>query len=1107
MRKTKSLQRVLALSLTCGMVLPIFAQSSVSAQEGLPVTRYATPEQALESFDTDSETADKIAKKVVFGKDAAGAPLEWYIAGKDPVGGGMVLVSAAPYETEVKYNPEGNSTVDADDPSIIYENGAPESVGTNHYGASSIRAELNGEESLEAHFTSVEKDVLMESTVATTDSKNSVTYRTVDKVYFLSAGALNYPQTDKNGSLTFYAGSATKETPDGTLAYSSEYWLPFPAKFFTRSPRPTILYHVLGGGFLGAGVRQVTSLDRDTNPSNVVAVVQINTDAIDHFEADSDDAAFEIIYKGGTPGEPEPEPESFGKLIINDAGNAIDVRGVTGEVTLCVEKNGNTYRKTLTSDISYPVNLLSFDGTFIDSLDGASVYLEKDGVKEFARQREFYEYDNVLITDQEGAVVNTDDNNHVPNDPTQGPAAYAFDNDRSTFYHTEWDPEYTVSAEQPAEVTIEFNEVVNDIHQMAYLPRQDQPSGKGDFLQFSISYKVNEEDDWTLAKDVTFAEGAKSEMRFVSFDPIDAKYIRLVITSGTGFHASASEIDFFRTVDDRFTELDAAIADAENFIENAANYTQESITDIQSKLDAARTVRNKEDASNDEIGQAVSNLNNAVSLAEPTNLADLEELYNTVNAMPDDNYTSATWQALKSALSEAKAVLIGSGRTYEMVSGAIDAINTAVAGLRYNLDLAGLQTLVNECSALLEEDHETDGWAEFTEALGAAEAILDSTEQITQDQVDEAKTALQTAKDALHAKFDKNELRALIDHCDEYMFRQSSYTKEAYDNLQDAIDAAELIEADTNTTQELIDEALENLKAAEEYLLANRIPDNIKIMLREKVAELESFVSSADNEALYTDSSWNTLETVYAAAKEFSDGLELPQNPMRDLYTHYTALTDAYESLEYKPADYAKVDEAIAKADSLNKENYTDFSAVEEAVAAVDRDKNITEQTAVDAMAQAIEDAITALEYKPADYTKVDEAIAKVEGLNKEDYKDFSAVEEAIAAVVRDKNITEQSAVDAMAQAIEDAITALEKKEEPDKPGTEEPDPDKPGTEDPSQDKPGTGGTDQKEQTNENGQSNVPLTGDASNVFVWLMISLILGAGLSRGFFTRMKKR
>ena len=1035
MRKTKFLQRVLALSLTCGMVLPILAQSSVSAQEGLPVTRYATPEQALESFDTDSETADKIAKKVVFGKDAAGAPLEWYIAGKDPVGGGMVLVSAAPYETEVKYNPEGNSTVDAEDPSIIYENGAPESVGTNHYGASSIRAELNGEESLAEHFTSEEKDVLMESTVATTDSKNSVTYRTLDKVYFLSAGALNYPQTDKNGSLTFYAGSATKENPDGTLAYSSEYWLPFPAKFFTRSPRPTILYHVLGGGFLGAGVRQVTSLDRDTNPSNVVAVVQINTDAIDHFEADSDEAAFEIIYKGGTPGEPEPEPESFGELIINDAGNAIDVRGVTGEVTLCVEKNGNTYSKTLTSDISYPVNLLSFDGTFIDSLDGASVYLEKDGVKEFARQREFYEYDNVLITDQEGAVVNADDNNHVPNDPTQGPAAYAFDNDRFTFYHTEWNPEYIVSAEQPAEVTIEFSEVVNDIHQMAYLPRQDQPSGKGDFLQFSISYKVNAEDDWMLAKDVTFAEGAKSEMRFVSFDPIDAKYIQLVITSGTGSHASASEIDFFRAVDDRFAELSAAVTAAESFIVDAEDYTEESIAHIREKLEAAEAVRNKEDAAIEEIETAVRDLNNAVSLAEPTNLADLEALYNEINAMPDDNYTSTTWQALKSALSEANAILIGSGRTYEMVEEAIGAINAAVDGLRYNLDLAELQTLVSECSALLEEDHETDGWAEFIEALEAAEAVLDSTEQITQEQVDAAKTALQTAKDVLHAKFDKNELRALIDHCRDYMFVDTRYTKESYDKLWDAIDAAELIEADTNTTQELIDEALENLKAAEEYLLANRIPDNIKIMLREKVAELESFVSSADNKAMYTSSSWDTLETVYAAAKEFSDSLELPQNPTRDLYAHYTAL----------------------------------------------------------------EDAVAALEYKSADYSRVEEAKEKAEALNKEDYKDFSSVEEAISRIDWDKNITEQSEVDAMAQAIEDAIAALEKIEEQDKPGTEEPNPDKPGTEDQTQNKPGAGDADQTAGAGSTGKadgSSVPQTGDVSNTSVWLLICIVSGTGL-----------
>ena len=133
-------------------------------------------------------------------------------------------------------------------------------------------------------------------------------------------------------------------------------------------------------------------------------------------------------------------------------------------------------------------------------------------------------------------------------------------------------------------------------------------------------------------------------------------------------------------------------------------------------------------------------------------------------------------------------------------------------------------------------------------------------------------------------------------------------------------------------------------------------------------------------------------------------------------------------AMTYLPADYAKVDEAIAKASEVNKDNYKNFSAVEAAVNAVVRDKNITEQSEVDAMAKAIEDSIAALQYKDADYTKVDAAISKVNALKKDDYKDFSAVEAAVKSVVRGKNITEQSEVDNMAKAIEDSIAALEKK-------------------------------------------------------------------------------
>ena len=135
-----------------------------------------------------------------------------------------------------------------------------------------------------------------------------------------------------------------------------------------------------------------------------------------------------------------------------------------------------------------------------------------------------------------------------------------------------------------------------------------------------------------------------------------------------------------------------------------------------------------------------------------------------------------------------------------------------------------------------------------------------------------------------------------------------------------------------------------------------------------------------------------------------------------------------YPRFKDNPADYSAVDAAIAKANALEKDNYKDFSAVEAAINTVVRDKNITEQGEVDAMAQAIENAITALQYKDADYTKVDEAIAKANALNRDAYTDFTAVETAINAVVRDKNITEQDEVDAMAKAIEDAMAALVEK-------------------------------------------------------------------------------
>ena len=82
-------------------------------------------------------------------------------------------------------------------------------------------------------------------------------------------------------------------------------------------------------------------------------------------------------------------------------------------------------------------------------------------------------------------------------------------------------------------------------------------------------------------------------------------------------------------------------------------------------------------------------------------------------------------------------------------------------------------------------------------------------------------------------------------------------------------------------------------------------------------------------------------------------------------------------------------------------------------------------------MAQAIRDAVKNLVLKGADYTAVDAAITKANALNKDDYTNFAAVQAAIDAVDRTKDITQQSKVDAMAATIQSALAALEKKPAP----------------------------------------------------------------------------
>lgn len=187
-------------------------------------------------------------------------------------------------------------------------------------------------------------------------------------------------------------------------------------------------------------------------------------------------------------------------------------------------------------------------------------------------------------------------------------------------------------------------------------------------------------------------------------------------------------------------------------------------------------------------------------------------------------------------------------------------------------------------------------------------------------------------------------------------------------------------------------------------------------------------------------------------------------------------IEDAITGLVVKKADYSKVDAAMAKIPK-DLSIYTDktvvaLTTVKEAVIF---DKDITEQSIVDGYAKAIEDAITALVVKKADYTKVNEAIAKIPG-DLSIYTDKSVVTLMTAknAVIFDKDITEQETVDKYAKDIEKAIAGLVEKAE-------------------ISGKPNTTNT-----------TNKPNTSDSSNIEIW---SILLMVGLGSGIYLKDKKR
>ena len=350
--------------------------------------------------------------------------------------------------------------------------------------------------------------------------------------------------------------------------------------------------------------------------------------------------------------------------------------------------------------------------------------------------------------------------------------------------------------------------------------------------------------------------------------------------------------------------------------------------------------------------------------------------------------TQEDWDALKKNIGEENDPLLNANVIYK------------------GADYTKVDEAIAKANALNKDDYK-----DFSAVEAAVNAVVRDKNITEQSEVDAMAKAIEDAIAALQYK------DADYTKVDEAIAKANALNKDDYKDFSAVEAAVNAVVRGKNITEQSEVDAM--AKAIEDAIAALQYKGADYTKVDEAIAK-----ANALNKDDYKD-----FSAVEAAVNAVVRGKNITEQSEVDAMAK--AIEDAIAALQYKGADYTKVDEAIAKANALNKDDYKDFSAVEAAVNAVVRGKNITEQSEVDAMAKAIEDAIAALQYKGADYTKVDEAIAKANALNKDDYKDFSGVEAAVNAVVRGKNITEQSEVDAMAKAIEDAIAALQYKEKP----------------------------------------------------------------------------
>lgn len=239
----------------------------------------------------------------------------------------------------------------------------------------------------------------------------------------------------------------------------------------------------------------------------------------------------------------------------------------------------------------------------------------------------------------------------------------------------------------------------------------------------------------------------------------------------------------------------------------------------------AQDVYNDMNSTQKEIDLQVKALQAAVDAVE-TQVVDKTELNALIEKATaeadrtDVVYTSATLEALKTAITNAQAVAAKEDATKAEVQAQVTALQTALDGLRA-VDKTNLNDLIAKAKAEAAKTdvYESNSLIVLNTAITLAENVV-ANPKATESEVAAAEKSLTTALNRLVEKevVDKSKLESKIAEAKTYLSQTDIYTESSLATLQSAINRAQNVMDNDSASQKLVDDQVTKLTEAIQQL-------------------------------------------------------------------------------------------------------------------------------------------------------------------------------------------------------------------------------------------------------------------------------------------------